>query len=772
MDREPQPRILRNVQLFKTETLGTGSYGVVCKAMCDQCPCAAKLLHPIFFQLNDPGMVVTRTRFEQECRFLSEMRHPHIIEYLGTTHDHDSGLLVLLMELMDESLTHFLERSQQPLAYHIEVDLCHDIAQALAYIHSNGIIHRDLSSNNVLLLAGKAKITDFGMSKLLDVNQRMTPLTLCPGTLVYMPPEATEDQPVYSSKMDCFSFGVLEIQVMTRQFPDPGPARRKVEVPQYTMGRLQLVIPDSERRKSHIDLIDPTHALLPTALSCLSYSEEDRPSAQDLCQQLATFKETPRYTQSVEILKLQQQLAASDNCIHYQQQQLQTKDQQLQDSQRELQDTQRRMHTLQQELQDSQRQIEQLTNRVEETQHTIEDREQRLRQLHQQLEASEQITAQFQQILLQHEQTIRELQQTVDRLRQEQLQAVEEKQPATEATEGPLQEPNEQQLQPIKPAAALEPEQNLMQQETIPNLSWKQSKAPETMWRGSVAVDTNMVYCNGWGSTTVHTYDLQKEEWRRATDCSYKNSCLVIVQGMLTTVGGGSHGGPTNSLLSLTGEGGDSKWSPLFPAMPTKRRRTAAVYDGCSLIVAGGSHGGKRLATVEVLDTNTRQWSTASSLLHPYRLATLGICGDRLYMLGGSDQHGYQGTRSVLTCSVPELLQSCKTQSLAGKLRTLTLKKKQVWRQVADVPHKLSTCSVLCGRLVAVGGFDEAGKDTTAISAYNEKTDSWETMADIPTARCLALVAIVSGKLMVIGGVVGGQVGGTGLGTVEIGTVL
>ena len=68
-----------------------------------------------------------------------------------------------------------------------------------------------------------------------------------------------------------------------------------------------------------------------------------------------------------------------------------------------------------------------------------------------------------------------------------------------------------------------------------------------------------------------------------------------------------------------------------------------------------------------------------------------------------------------------------------------------------------------------MGGKDEVGKVTTAISAYNEKTDSWETMADMPTARRLALVAIVSGKMMVIGGVV---VLVTGLDTVEIGTVL
>ena len=309
----------RNIQLLRNDTLGSGSYGVVCKAMCGQHLCAAKLLHPIFFQSNDPGIMTTRRRFEQECHFLNDMKHPHIVEYLGTSHDPDSGLLVLLMELMDESLTHFLERSQQSLAYYIEVNLCHDIALALAYIHSKEIIHRDLSSNNILLIGGRAKITDFGMSKLLDSNRRMTPLTMCPGTLAYMPPEALSELQVYSKKIDCFSFGVLQIQIMTCQFPDPGPAMRVVEDSRSPTGTTKMPVLDSERRKSHIDLINPTHTLLPTALACLGYLEKDRPSAQDLCRELATFKEAPHYQ------------------LHILRQQLQTKDQQMQDSQRRLQ---------------------------------------------------------------------------------------------------------------------------------------------------------------------------------------------------------------------------------------------------------------------------------------------------------------------------------------------------------------------------------------------------------------------------------------------------
>ena len=722
--------------------------------------CAAKLLHPIFFQSNDPGIVTTRRRFEQECRFLDDMKHPHIVEYLGTSHDPDSGLLVLLMELMDESLTHFLERSQQPLAFHIEVDLCHDIAQALVYIHSKDIIHRDLSGNNVLLLAGRAKITDFGMSKLLDSNRRMTPLTMCPGTLAYMPPEALSEPPVYSKKIDCFSFGVLQIQIMTRQFPDPGPAVRVVEDSRSPTGTTKMPILDSERRKSHIDLIDPTHTLLPTALSCLSYSEKDRPSAQDLCQQLAAVKEAPRY--QLQIL----------------QRELQTKEQQLQDSQRHT-------GTLQQELQDSQRQIQQLTHQVEEKQHTIDDKETLLRELNQQLQSNEQVTAEFQQNLLQHKQTNKQLQDTIDQLRRDLQQAVEEKQAAErrlrednqqlpimpqvgaqphEIITPPrpeLQQPQEKQhaagngqLQRMKRPGS-PPQKTVVQQKAMKDMRWQQEpNAPQKMERGSAAVDANIAYFNGRGSITVHSYDSDAREWHRLPDAPHTQSTLVVVQHILTMVGGEISDRATDSLLSLMGEGRDKKWLPNLPAMPTKRYNTAAVCSGHSLIVAGGYDGSNTLATVEVLDTDARQWSIASSLTRPLADATISICGERLYMLGGDYQTGYLATRSVLSCSIPALLQSCQTQPLAGKLRTAPANKSTIWRQVADAPHYYSSCATLCGQLVAVGG--HKADFTSAISVYNETTGSWEAMGNMPTARRWALVAILNGKMMVVGGLVGG----------------
>ena len=189
---------------------------LVYKAMCDNLPCAAKILHPTLFQSNDPGTMTIMKQFQQECSVLSAIRHPNVVQYLGLYQDPETRLPVLLMELMDDNLTRFLERFEEPLPYHIQVNICHDIALALAYLHSNDIIHRDLSSNNVLLIGAgnRAKVTDFGMAKLFNINRAtMTPLTMCPGTLAYMSPEALDDPPVYTKKLDSFSFGVLSIQI-------------------------------------------------------------------------------------------------------------------------------------------------------------------------------------------------------------------------------------------------------------------------------------------------------------------------------------------------------------------------------------------------------------------------------------------------------------------------------------------------------------------------------------------------------------------------------
>ena len=305
----------KNVQLLKDQCLGIGSYGAVCKAKCDDLLCAAKIIHPTLFDPTALRQIAPQRehrlpirRFEQECEFMSSIRHPNIVQYLGMFRDTDTYLPVLLMELMDDSLTHFLESSIQPIPYHIQVNICHDITLALSFLHSNNIVHRDLSSNNILLRGNiLAKVTDFGMARLGDINPQITRFTntMCPGTDVYMPPEAVQDEPVYTEKIDCFSFGVLSIQISTRQFPKPGKRLQKVEFnhPGLPRGTVMVSVPEVDRRQNHISQVNPNHSLLPIALDCLKDKENERPSAHQLCERVADLKEMPIYIDSARIVQ-------------------------------------------------------------------------------------------------------------------------------------------------------------------------------------------------------------------------------------------------------------------------------------------------------------------------------------------------------------------------------------------------------------------------------------------------------------------------------------
>ena len=267
-------------------------------------------------------------RFQQECGFLESIRHPNIVQYLGMARDPESRLPVLLMELLDESLTNMLERSQQSLAYCVQVDICHDIALAVAYLHFNDIIHRDLSSNNVLMIAGRrAKVTDFGMSKLAGAAPSMTPLTMCPGTLAYMPPEALREPPRYTKKLDCFSEGVIMIQVCTRLWPEPEPRNQLVPDSRSPTGMTDMPVLETKRRKNHIDKINPTHMLLPIAVDCLHYQENDRPSSEELCLRLAGLKESREYKESTQ--QIQNEVQPNSDQVLLLTQQLQEKDRSL-----------------------------------------------------------------------------------------------------------------------------------------------------------------------------------------------------------------------------------------------------------------------------------------------------------------------------------------------------------------------------------------------------------------------------------------------------------
>ena len=237
-------------------------------------------------------------------------------------------------------------------------------------------------------------------------------------------------------------------------------------------------------------------------------------------------------------------------------------------------------------------------------------------------------------------------------------------------------------------------------------------------------------------------------------ECSNCGFSLAIVNSLLTAIGGKMPNHEvTNSLLTLT----DNKWTEKFPPMPTKRWLTAAMCNNMYLAVAGGvGEKGKYLSTVEVMDIQSLppQWSIASSLPHPLIHATATCCEGQVYTLGGQDQNREQ-SKSVFTCSMTALLQSCQPQSLGAKLlaRLKTLALPQVWHKLANTPYCRCTCTSLQGQLLAVGGKDSDDKETTTIHMYNTTTNSWEVISDLATPRSQCLVAVLPhNELMVVGG--------------------
>ena len=153
---------------------------------------------------------------------MAEMRHPHIVQFLGLCFLEGSALPVLVMELLDSSLDDLLESSKSPgLPLALKQSLLTDVARGLVYLHTRNppIVHRDLSARNILLTSSlAAKISDLGNARIVNLQpgQLARTLTRVPGTHVYMPPESFDQHSRYGPRLDIFSFGHLTLFTLTQ----------------------------------------------------------------------------------------------------------------------------------------------------------------------------------------------------------------------------------------------------------------------------------------------------------------------------------------------------------------------------------------------------------------------------------------------------------------------------------------------------------------------------------------------------------------------------
>ena len=221
-------RLAINCLFIIERTSVKGAFGVVLKGEYNNAPCAVKVLHHTAMEMQanfaagEQGMDEAIKAFERECRFLESFDHPNIVKHLSTNKHPQLANTILVLELMDCDLRSYLTGlGKESLTSHCQVSLSKDMASGLAYIHSRQVIHRDLCGDNILLILSQpvpvAKISDFGMSRLLDPSQMSTTLTAVGHRMGYLPPEAPrmEDEK-YDCSLDVFSLGVIMVQIACR----------------------------------------------------------------------------------------------------------------------------------------------------------------------------------------------------------------------------------------------------------------------------------------------------------------------------------------------------------------------------------------------------------------------------------------------------------------------------------------------------------------------------------------------------------------------------
>jgi serine/threonine-protein kinase len=198
------------------ELVGTGGMSSVYRAhdRLLERKVALKVLHDVLGRDAD-----TIERFRREARSVAQLSHPHIVTVIDR--GEDDGRQYIVFEYIDgENLKRVVER-EGPLPLRRALTLAIAVGRALAFAHANGLVHRDVKPQNVLIdREGRPKVTDFGIARSLDVDG-MTRTGTVLGTSNYIAPEQASGRPV-DALTDVYSLGVVLYELLTGDVPFEG----------------------------------------------------------------------------------------------------------------------------------------------------------------------------------------------------------------------------------------------------------------------------------------------------------------------------------------------------------------------------------------------------------------------------------------------------------------------------------------------------------------------------------------------------------------------
>ena len=239
------------------EQLGTGGWAVVKVAMFRGQRVAAKCLHNQIISAHNVRL------FTREMNMAAHARHPNLLQFIGATMDNSP---IILTELMPTSLRRVLEQGN-PLSHRQIISIASDVARALNYLHlttPDPIIHRDVSSANILLKSSpddsyEAKLSDYGSANFVRYAT-----TVGPGNPLYSAPEVN-DPKQHSSKMDIYSFGLLLVEMCSGELFDDYEelihTRISTDWPEMVAVICPCIRQDPRRRPSAADIISQLEQL-------------------------------------------------------------------------------------------------------------------------------------------------------------------------------------------------------------------------------------------------------------------------------------------------------------------------------------------------------------------------------------------------------------------------------------------------------------------------------------------------------------------------------
>jgi eukaryotic-like serine/threonine-protein kinase len=218
--------------------VGRGGMGIVYRAK------DVRLKRVVAVKLLPPELAYRteiRTRFLQEAETAAQLSHPNIVPIY--TVDEREGLVYFVMAFIDGDNLGTKLRAQGTLAPEPATRVLKEVAQALAFAHARGVIHRDIKPDNILLADdGRAMVTDFGIARAVDetTGTRLTATGVAIGTPAYMSPEQCAGDRTIDGRSDLYALGVVGYQMLSGAPPFTGSSTPALLVKQISEAPVPL----------------------------------------------------------------------------------------------------------------------------------------------------------------------------------------------------------------------------------------------------------------------------------------------------------------------------------------------------------------------------------------------------------------------------------------------------------------------------------------------------------------------------------------------------